>query len=290
MNSSRKNWKIALGGVAAGVVGAAVIASGQAASATPPSTSAPATTAARSDSAAPKPTVVLVHGALADASSWNGVVARLQSAGYPVIAPANPLRGLATDATYIASVLKSIKGPIILAGHSYGGAVISAAAAGNPNVKALVYVSALVPETGEKLSDLLTKFPGSEATTALKEVPYATAGGTTGTDLYLQTDKFRAVFAADLPARQAQVLAAEQRPIDASGLNSIATVAAWHTIPVYGVYGSADKSNPPALALWEYQRAHAREIIDVPGASHLVMISHPGVVTKLIEDAANANG
>jgi pimeloyl-ACP methyl ester carboxylesterase len=291
MNSPRKNWKIALGGVAAaGVVGAAVIASGQAASAAPPSASASGFAAARSHSAAPKPTVVLVHGAFADASSWNGVVARLESAGYPVIAPADPLRGIPTDATYIASVLKSITGPIILVGHSYGGAVISTAAAGNPNVKALVYVAALMPDTGEKLSDLMAKFPGSEVPTALNEVPYTNADGTTGTDVYLQTDKFRAVFAADLPAQQAQVMAAEQRPFDAAGLNYTVTAAAWHTIPVYGVYGSADEANPPALAQWELERAHAREIIDVPGASHVVMISHPGVVTKLIEDAANANG
>ncbi|MFI1864674.1 alpha/beta fold hydrolase [Streptomyces jumonjinensis] len=134
---------------------------------------------------AAKPTVVLVHGGFADASaSWSGVIKRLQRDGYPVIAPANPLRGLAGDAPYLASLLKSVKGPVILAGHSYGGAVITNAAAGNPNVKALVYVAAFVPAEGEQLIGLLGKYPGSEMPDAINEVPFTGPGGTTGTDIY----------------------------------------------------------------------------------------------------------
>lgn len=286
---SPRNWKFVLGagGTAAVSALAAVVALGPSASAD----STPTVTAVTDQySSQPKPTVVLVHGGFADASSWNGVITRLEKQGYPVIAPANPLRGVPTDGPYIADLLKSVKGPIILVGHSYGGAVITDAAAGNPNVKALVYVSALVPDIGEKLGDVIAKFPGSQVQAALRAVPFTNPDGTPGTDLYLQADKFRAVFAADLPERETAVMAAEQRPFSAAGFDSVTTVAAWHTIPVYGVVAGADKSLPPALEQWEYSRAHAKEIVEVPDASHVVMISHPDVVAKVIEDAAAANG
>jgi LPXTG-motif cell wall-anchored protein len=233
-----------------------------------------------------RPTVVLVHGAFADASSWNQVVARLQSRGYPVVAPANPLRGLAQDSVYIASVLRSIRGTIILAGHSYGGAVISSAATGNPNVKALVFISALVPDKGEVLAKLAARYPGSELNPALRSVPFRNADGTTGTDLYIKPDRFRAVFAADLPAATTTVMAATQRPIAASAFNDAATSAAWRTIPSWALVAKRDKAIAPDVERFEARRAKSRTVeVD---SSHVAMISHPQTVTDLILQAADA--
>ncbi|WP_433243472.1 alpha/beta fold hydrolase [Actinomadura nitritigenes] len=235
-----------------------------------------------------KPTVVLVHGGFADASGWNGVIKRLQHDGYTTIAPANPLRGIPTDAAYIASVLKSVKGPIVLVGHSYGGAVITNAAGGDPNVKALVYVAAFAPDTGEQLGPLLDKYPGSLIGSSVQPVPYPQPDGGTGTDLYLTPDKFRAAFAADLPASTTRLMQAEQRPFAAAALTDTTKAAAWHTIPSYGLVAGNDKAIPPALERFFYQRAHARKVIEVPGSSHVPMISHPGVTARFIETAANA--
>ncbi|MFD3372812.1 MULTISPECIES: alpha/beta fold hydrolase [unclassified Streptomyces] len=263
--------------VAAGTAGAvAAVLLATTASAAP--TSTPKDTA--------KPTVVLVHGGFADASaSWNDVIKQLQKEGYPVVAPANPLRGLPTDAPYLASVLKSVKGPVILAGHSYGGAVITNAAAGNPNVKALVYVAAFVPDKGEQVGELLGKYPGSEIPDAVNPVPFPNPDGSTGSDLYLKADKFRSAFAGDLPASVTNVMHAAQRPFSASSLTDVTQAAAWRTIPSWGLVATSDKAIPPALQRFEYQRAQARGTVEVRGASHSVMISHPEAVTKLIERA-----
>ena len=271
-------WKYSVGATTA----AAAIATAAVVTLTPSASAAPA------QHTGPKPTVVLIHGGFADASNWNGVVTRLEKEGYPVMAPANPLRGIPTDATYIHSVLASIKGPIILVGHSYGGAVITNAAAGNPNVKALVYVAAFMPDTGEKLGDLINKFPGSLIGKDLNAVPFTNPDGTTGTDLYLQADKVGEAFAGDLSEHDQALIAAEQRPFSAESFADVTTAAAWHDIPVYGVVAGEDKAIPPALERWEYQRAHAKKVVEVPGASHVVMISHPDVVANLIEDAAAA--
>ncbi|WP_246157722.1 alpha/beta fold hydrolase [Micromonospora palomenae] len=236
-----------------------------------------------------KPTVVLVHGGFADATnSWNGVVKRLQDEGYPVMAPANPLRGLATDAAYLASVLDSIEGPIVLVGHSYGGAVITNAAANDPDVKALVYIAAFVPDKGETLGELIGKYPGSEIQPALNHVPFPNPDGSTGTDLYIQADKFRDVFAADLPESTTTVMSATQRPFSAQSFADPTQAAAWHTIPSWGLVATADKAIPAELERFEYKRAGARKVVEVSGASHSVMASQPGVVTKLIVEAANA--
>ncbi|MEV6419711.1 alpha/beta hydrolase [Streptomyces sp. NPDC051662] len=233
-----------------------------------------------------KPTVVLVHGAFADASGWDGVVERLQRDGYPVIAPANPLRGLASDSAYIASVLKSVKGPLILAGHSYGGAVIGEAAAGNPNVKALVYISAFMPDKGETLGALGAKFAGSRLNPALKQVPFQNGDGTTGTDLYIKPDMFHQVFAADLPASTAAEMSATQRPISAAAFTEKAGAAAWKTIPSWFLVATKDRAIAPDLERFEAKRAgsHTIEV----NSSHVAMISHPGTVSSLILDAVRA--
>ncbi|MEU0821678.1 alpha/beta fold hydrolase [Streptomyces mirabilis] len=249
--------------------------------------SSPASAADRSQ-ARTKPTIVLVHGGFADASCWNGVIERLQHAGYPTLAPANPLRSLPTDAAYLASVLASISGPIVLVGHSYGGAVITNAAAGIPNVKALVYIAAFVPDKGEQLGVLINKYPGSIIQPATRPVPYPGPDGTTGTDLYLEAGSFRAVFAADLPAATTRLMHATQRPFSAACFTDVTTSAAWHTIPSWALMSEADKAIPPALQRFFYQRAGARKVADVPGASHVAMMSHPGITARLIEDAANS--
>ncbi|MET8329939.1 alpha/beta hydrolase [Streptomyces sp. NPDC005181] len=235
-----------------------------------------------------KPTVVLVHGAFADASSWNAVAERLQRDGYSVVAPANPLRGLAGDSAYIASFLKSIQGPIVLVGHSYGGAVISTAAAGNSQVKSLVFVNAFMPDKGEALGALGDKFPGSELAAALKPVPFRNADGANGTDLYLQAAKFHQAFAADLPAAMSALMAATQRPISASAFMDKAVEAAWKTIPSWALVSTRDKAIPPALERFEAKRAHAHTVeID---ASHVALLSHPDAVTDLIRRAAVGGG
>ncbi|MFF3579479.1 alpha/beta fold hydrolase [Streptomyces mirabilis] len=242
------------------------------------------TTTTATATATAKPTIVLVHGAFADASSWNGVVERLERRGYTVVAPANPLRGLYTDSTYIASVLDSIKGPIVLAGHSYGGAVISTAAAANPRVKSLVYVSALMPDVGESGMSLGAKFP-SELGTATKSVPYR-AGGVSGTDLYLKPDRIHPVFAADLPESTARVMAVTQRPAATTAFSETAKVAAWKHIPSWFLVAKQDKTINPDQERFEAKRAgsHTVEI----NSSHVAMISHPDAVTALLLQAATA--
>jgi pimeloyl-ACP methyl ester carboxylesterase len=230
-----------------------------------------------------KPTVVLVHGAFAESASWNNVTAKLLDKGYPVIAVANPLRGVKTDASYVASVLDTIPGPVILVGHSYGGNVITNAAFGKGNVKALVYVSGLAPDVGESASTLSAKFPGSTLSPTLGP-PVTLADG--NKDVYIMQDKFHEQFAADLSASEARLMAAAQRPVTQAALNEPSGEPAWKTIPSWFLYGSLDKNIPPAVHAFMAQRAGARRAIEVKGASHVVMISHPDVLVKLIDEAA----
>ncbi|GGT38626.1 alpha/beta hydrolase [Streptomyces chromofuscus] len=232
-----------------------------------------------------KPTVVLVHGAFADASSWNAVTERLQAKGYDVIAPANPLRGIPEDSTYLASVLRSIKGPIVLAGHSYGGEVITQAAADNRNVKALVYINAIVPDAGESFSSLSVRFAAPALANALKQVPFTNADGTNGTDVYVQPEKLRQVFAQDLPTSTTNILAATQRPIALSAFTDKVTKAAWRTTPVYALIGRQDQSINPEMERFGAKRAHARKTVEI-NSSHVSLISHPQKVESLIIDAA----
>jgi pimeloyl-ACP methyl ester carboxylesterase len=229
------------------------------------------------------PTIVLVHGAFAGSSSWNGVVAKLEKDGYRVIAAANPLRGVSSDGAAVSMLVKSIAGPVVLVGHSYGGAVITEAANGNDNVKALVYVSAFAPDTGETSLGLSDKFPGSTLGAALAP-PVAQGNGTL--DLYIEQQKFPAQFAADIPRSQALLMAATQRPVAQAALAEASGIAAWKTVPSYAIYGSADRNIPPAAMKFMAERAHSRKKVEVKGASHVVMVSHPAAVASLIKDAA----
>jgi len=230
-----------------------------------------------------KPTVVLVHGAFADASSWNGVVGILEKDGYHVIAAANPLRGVRSDADSVASILSSVQSPVVLVGHSYGGNVISAAANGHANVKALVYVSAFAPDTGETVAGLAGKFPGSTLGPTLA-APVALADG--GKDLYIRQDKFRDQFAADVPVAEAALMAATQRPVTEAALNEASGVPAWKHIPSWYIYGDKDKNIPAQAMAFMAERAHAKAVEVVKGASHVVMVSNPAPVAHLIEQAA----
>jgi pimeloyl-ACP methyl ester carboxylesterase len=235
----------------------------------------------------PKPTIVLVHGGYADSSCWNQTIEELQHNGYTTIAGSNPLRGIPTDAPYIASLLDSISGPIVLVAHSMGGTVITNAAAGKSNVKALVYIAAFVPDVGETQGDLINKFPGSEVLPVSVPVPYTKADGTTGTDLYL-SPAGQAAFAADISPAAFRVLQATQRPFDAASFIYPTQAAAWRTIPSWGLVAGQDKAIPPDCERFMYRRANARKIVEVPTSSHVAMISHPEIVADLIDDAARA--
>ncbi|CAH0202997.1 2-succinyl-6-hydroxy-2, 4-cyclohexadiene-1-carboxylate synthase [Pseudomonas koreensis] len=232
-----------------------------------------------------KPTVVLVHGAFADSSSWNGVVKILEKDGYPVIAAANPLRSVKGDAQSVADVLASVKTPVVLVGHSYGGPVISEAAYGNANVKALVYVAAFAPEKGETAAELSGRFPGSTLGPTLS-APVELADG--GKDLYIQQDKFHEQFAADVSPADAKLMAATQRPVTVAALNEAATEPAWKTVPSYFVYGDQDKNISAQALAFMAERAHSKQTVVVKGASHVVMVSNPKAVASLIETAAAA--
>ncbi|MGW4486874.1 alpha/beta fold hydrolase [Amycolatopsis sp. NPDC004368] len=230
-----------------------------------------------------KPTIVLVHGAFADASSWNGEIARLEQRGYQVIAPANPLRGVASDAAYIKALVDSVDGPVVLVGHSYGGNVISEAAYNDPKVQALVYIAGYLPDTGETGLGLTSKFPGSTLGNTLQEV--ALPGG--GTDLYVKQNLFPKQFAQDLPLSQAKLMAAEQRPVTMAALAEASTAPAWKQKPVWSLIPTGDHNIPPAAQEWMAQRAHAHTV-EVKGASHAVLVSRPDKVTDIILSAAVA--
>lgn len=243
------------------------------------------TRALGADAASNKPTVVLVHGAFAESASWDGVSSRLLAKGYNVIAVANPLRSVQGDAKYVATVVDSIPGRVVLVGHSYGGSVITNVSAAKNNIKALVYVSGFAPEAGESALALTNKFPGSTlGPTLAPPVPLPDGG----TDMYIQPAKFHAQFAADVPRAQAELMAVTQRPVTTAALNDASGAPSWKTIPSWFVYGSLDKNIPPALQPFMAKRAAAKKAVEVPGSSHVVMISHPAVVAKLIEDAAGA--
>ncbi len=238
---------------------------------------------------APKPTIVLVHGAFADASGWNGVAERLTRKGYPVIAPANPLRGLSADSAYLHSFLSQVDGPVLLVGHSYGGAVITNAAVGASNVVGLVYVSGFAPDEGERLIDVEAGSKDSVLDTALVSTNYPTAvGSQTAVEYSIDPAKFRAVFAADLPARQTRLMAITQRPTADAAFSEASGPAAWKSLPSWAVIATGDKAAGSDVLVSMAQRAGA-EITMLKG-SHVIMISKPKRVADVIIDAAEATG
>jgi pimeloyl-ACP methyl ester carboxylesterase len=232
------------------------------------------------------PTVVLVHGAFADASSFARVIAELLANGIRVVAPAVPNRSLIGDATYIASVIGQIDGPVVLVGHSYGGAVITVAGA-QDNVKALVYLSAYALEEGESLAELQGRFPDSPLAAALIYTPFPLDGSTeTGTDVSVDIAQFPAIFAADVDEELARVLAVSQRPLAAVAFSEKASAAAWKTKPCWGSVSSSDKTINPDVERFGYKRAGMTTVeID---SSHLVMLSHPKEVVGLIQQALDS--
>jgi pimeloyl-ACP methyl ester carboxylesterase len=235
----------------------------------------------------PKPTIVFVHGGWADSSGWNQEITDLERRGYPVIAPANPLRGLASDAEYIRSVLQTISGPIVLVGHSYGGAVITNAAVGVPNVEALVYIAGFAPDKGESLAQLVTMNPGTQIVPeALTQRAYPIPGGGTGTDLYLKKSVFHEAFAADLPRDITDQMQATQRPFSAEAFGSASGDPAWKTIPSWYMVARQDHAIPPATERFMAARAHATTV--EVNASHVAMISQPEATTRLILQAVRS--
>jgi pimeloyl-ACP methyl ester carboxylesterase len=236
-----------------------------------------------------KPTIVLVHGGWADSSGWNAEIAKLEQLGYPVIAPANPLRGLASDADYVRSVLRTINGPIVLVGHSYGGAVISNAAVGVSNVKALVYIAGFAPDKGESLIQLVTKNPGTMiGPKTLLQRKYPLGDGTDGTDLYLTEHGFETAFASDVPKKLADQMWAEQRPFSQEAFASLSGEPAWKTIPSWYLVATQDHAIPPATQMFMAHRANAK--IFTVKASHVPMVSQPAATTNVILTAAKTVG
>jgi pimeloyl-ACP methyl ester carboxylesterase len=232
---------------------------------------------------ASKPTIVLVHGAFADGSSWNAVVEKLSKDGYRTIAAANPLRGVKADADYVGSLISSLQTPVVLVGHSYGGSVISEAAVGHENVKSLVYVAAFAPEEGESAATLSAKYPGSTLASTLAS-PVSLPGG--GSDLYIDQKAFPKQFAHDVPAKASSLMAATQRPIAKAALEEVSGKPAWRTVPSWFIYGDGDKNIPAQVQKFMADRAKAKATVVIPGASHVVMISNPKAVAELIERAA----
>lgn len=230
-----------------------------------------------------KPTIVLVHGAFADSSSWNGVIANLQKDGYKTVAVANPLRSVTNDARLVSDVVGSIEGKVVLVGHSYGGQVISNAVEGRDNVKSLVYVAAFAPDKGEAAAELAGKFPGGTLAEALA-APIKLADGSI--DLYIDQAKFRNQFAHDVSAEETALMAAGQRPITEAALQEESGEPAWKSLPSYFVYGDGDKNIPAKALGFMAERAGSKHTIVVEGASHVVMVSKPEVVADLIKEAA----
>jgi len=231
-----------------------------------------------------RPSVVLVHGAFAESAGWHGVIRRLQERGYTALAAANPLRSLSGDAEFVARILDSIQSPVVLVGHSYGGAVISNAALGKENVKALVFVAAFAPEEGESGGELSGRFPGSTLGDTLETVPLA--DGTM--DQYIRQEEYHQQFVADVPAEQAALDAVTQRPLRDVALNESSGPPAWKSIPSWFVFGELDKNIPLEAHRFMAERAGTREVVEIEGASHAVGVSHPEEVADVILRAATA--
>ncbi len=234
-------------------------------------------------------TVVLVHGAYADASSWTGVIERLQARGVQVTAPANPLRGISIDSAYIASAFDQIPGRVLAVGHSYGGAVISNAATKASNVVGLVYVAAFATDDGERLSDVESNSKDSVLNTALVQLHYPTGHGSeTAAEFAINAANFHDAFAADLPADQTALMAATQRPAAELAFSEPSGAPAWKNLPAWAVVATGDKAAGTDVIRSMAQRAGAT-ITEVEG-SHVIMVSQPQVVTDVILSAVAAVG
>jgi pimeloyl-ACP methyl ester carboxylesterase len=229
------------------------------------------------------PTIVLVHGAFAESASWNQVIESLTSAGHPVIAAANPLRGVAADAAAVGDLIRTIDGPVLLVGHSYGGMVITNVPADAGQITGLVYAAAFAPAPGDTCNALAGRFPGSTLGEALRPVPRA--DGTT--DMYIITERFPAQFCADVPAPEAARMAATQRPVTLEALTEPSgSGPLWRAVPSWFVVAGQDRNIPAALQHFMAERAGARRVLEIPGASHAVAVSHPGETAELILQAA----
>jgi pimeloyl-ACP methyl ester carboxylesterase len=231
-----------------------------------------------------KSTIVLVHGAFAESSSWDGVVDALLDAGHPVIAVANPLRSLAADAAAVSDVVRSIDGPVVLAAHSYGGAVISNVDPDAGEITGLVYVNGFAPLPGETCFQLAGMFGGSTLGETLEAIPR----GDGTTDLRIAQDRFHAQFCADVPAEQARRMAATQRPVAQEALvEPSGERPLWKELPSWFLIGELDVTVPAALQHYMARRApHAHEDVEVPGASHALTIAHPAATARMIREAA----
>jgi pimeloyl-ACP methyl ester carboxylesterase len=235
------------------------------------------------------PTVVLVHGAFADASSWNGVIERLQAKGVQVTAPANPLRGISIDSAYIAGVLEETPGPIVAVGHSYGGAVITNAARQAKNVAGLVYVAAFATDEGERLADAEAASKDSVLNSALVPLHYPAAnGGEPAVEFAIDPEKFRDAFAADLPTEETTVMAATQRPVAELAFSEPSGAPAWKDLPSWAVVATGDKAAGADVIRSQAERAGAT-ITELEG-SHVIMVSQPQAVTDVILEAVAAVG
>jgi pimeloyl-ACP methyl ester carboxylesterase len=231
-----------------------------------------------------KPTIVLVHGAFAESSSWDGVIDPLLEAGHPVIAAANPLRSLASDAAAVSDLVRTLDGPVVLVGHSYAGMVISNVDAGAGEVVGLVYANAFAPEPGEHPFQLSGMFPGSMlGPEASRPVPL----GDGTTDLYIAPDSFHDVFCQDLPAQKAALMAATQRPATQEALTEPSgDHPLWKDAPSWFVIGEEDRVIPKAVHQYMAKRAGARHILEIPGGSHAITVSHPKAVAHQILEAS----
>lgn len=233
-----------------------------------------------------KPTIVLAHGAYAGSASWNGIVEPLLTAGHRVIAFATPLRGVATDAALLSDLLRTVPGPVVLAGHSYGGAVVTNVAAAPGQVVGAVYIAGFALEAGESCADASALAPGSTLAETLVPVPLAQGGA----DTYIAPERYHHQFAADLPVEQARLMAVTQRPVtDRALAEPSGEKPLWRSVPSWFLFGELDRNIPAGAHRIMANRAEARGTVEIAGASHVVGISHPAETARIILDAANSH-